>query len=141
VLARTMIHVPEDLDRGQTDGRRDALAVDAEVGEDRVTVGRQVHTASGDDVLEATAGDRELEERLREIAAELGRGPPFVAAEHLLLPAAQPRFALAPRLVHAVVHDAAERVEGVDGAPFAGGQDPEGIVEAGPALPRQTGRE
>jgi len=63
-----------------------------------------------------------------------------VAAVRLREPAPEAGFPFAALLVHAVVHHAAKGIEGIDGVALVLGQDPEGVVEAGAALPRETGR-
>ena len=122
VLARTGIAIFEDLDGREAHRRGHLLAIDTQVRERRVAARREVHAAAVHDLLEAGARDRELEQRFRELLAELGRRLPGVAAMGLLEPAAEPGLPFPARLVHAVVHDAAEGVERIDRAPLAGGR-------------------
>ena len=121
----------------EADRARHALAVDAEVGEGRVAPRGEVHPATGHDILERGPRDRKAHEGLRELLPQLGLGAPGVAAVDLLQPAPQTRFALATVLVHAVVDDAAEGVEGVDRPPLLGGQEAEGVIEVGAAPARE----
>src|SRR6185503_6934068 len=80
----------------------------------------------------------ELHEGLRELLAQLCRGPPGVAAMGFVEPAPETGLPFPAGLVHAVVHDAAEGVERVDRAALVGGKDAERVVEVRPALARDA---
>jgi hypothetical protein len=132
--------VAEDLDGREAHRGGDAQAVPAQVLEGRVAPDGEVHAAAGHDVLEARSGDRKLEDGGRQLAPSSVSGAPR-GALHLFIPPRKTRLSLSTRLVHAVVDRAAERVEGVDRSPLLNREDPEGIREAAPALPRETSGE
>ena len=79
--------------------------------------------------------DREAGHGLRELPPSSVSGRPAYARCTSASQRREALLALAARLVDAVVHHAAEGVEGEDRAPLLLGQDAEGVVEARPAPP------
>ena len=133
VLSRPGIGAPENPYAHEPDGGRDADAVFVQILERVIAPSVQVHLDALDERLERRARQIERgDERLQGAALVGLRLHAVEAPGHLVAPPLHFRRApLRRRLVHRVVHRAAEIPHGNDRLAPVGGQHEERVIEAG----------